>query len=158
MLLLLWKYDLSIQKDWVWIEKYFWIWMFLMDVFFYFWYPYDPMCLDFWYPYVPSNVQFGQDKKTQFLDKLQIFWKKMFLGHWDIGIRMNLQILNFWRVWENFEVSGKQRFGQHRTMVRRNRKYVQRWSGEYVVPGFLWFQPGLTNSNSNILGHLQKNQ
>ena len=103
MLLLLWKYDVSIQKDWVWIQKCFWIWMFLMDVVFYFWYPYDPMCLDFWYPYVPSNVQFGQDKKTQFLDKLQIFWKKLFLGHWDIGIRMNLQILNFWRVWENFE-------------------------------------------------------
>jgi len=29
--------------------------------------------------------------------------KKYFLWQWDIGIRMNLQILNFWRVWENFE-------------------------------------------------------
>ena len=97
----------------------------------------------------------GDDRKDNFLFKTK---QKTFLWHWDIGIRMNLQILNFWRVWENFEVSGKQRFGQHRTMVRRNRKYVQRWSGENVVPGFLWFQPGLTNSNSNILGHLQKNQ
>ena len=106
----------------------------------------------------PPTYSSDRTKRHSFWTNYKFFEKKMFLGHWDIGIRMNLQILNFWRVWENFEVSGKQRFGQHRTMVRRNRKYVQRWSGENVVPGFLWFQPGLTNSNSNILGHLQKNQ
>ena len=154
MLLLLWKYDLSIQKDWVWIQKYFWIWMWFLT--------FDTQMTQCAWTFdthmCPPTYSSDRTKRHSFRTNYKFFEKKMFLGHWDIGIRMNLQILNFWRVWENFEVSGKQRFGQHRTMVRRNRKYVQRWSGENVVPGFLWFQPGLTNSNSNILGHLQKNQ
>ena len=57
--------------------------------------------------YQISNIQFGQDKQTQVTIGRIIFFlkqnKKTFLWHWDIGIRMNLQILNFWRVWENFE-------------------------------------------------------
>ena len=42
----------------------------------------------------------GDDRKDNFLFKTK---QKTFLWQWDIGIRMNLQILNFWRVWENFE-------------------------------------------------------
>ena len=74
------------------------------DMIFDFWYPYEPMCPDFWYPYVPNlqhTVRTGQTtigRNFSFKTK-----QKTFLWQWDIGIRMNLQILNFWRVWENFE-------------------------------------------------------